>query len=121
MRGARRFGDAGSRAARTQIAAAHDHVDGHFCQASPEASGDLLPQWGERVGVVLVASLEGVGGVRLTLAVANDNELLVVSHAAIRSRVARMNSWVTSTSRLSLGVVQATLPMLGLEHGLHQL
>jgi hypothetical protein len=40
----------------------------------------------------LIACLEGVGCVGLTLAVANNDELLMITHAAIRFTTELMNS-----------------------------
>src|SRR5215211_5988459 len=95
------LGDPGGGAARTQEAATHDQVDGQDGEALGEAVGVLHAQRGQRVGVVLVAGLEGVGRVRFTLAVANHDELLILGHAATRSTADRMNSSVTSTSTVS--------------------
>jgi hypothetical protein len=87
-----RLRDPGRGAARPQVTAAHDQVNGQHGKALGEAAGVLCPQRGERIRVVLVAGLKGVGGVRFALAVANDDELLVLSHAAARCTAARMNS-----------------------------
>ena len=81
-----------------QIAAAHDKVYRQGCQAFRKATGILLAERGKRVRVVLVAGLESVGGIRLTLAVTNDDELLKLGHVVTCSTTPRMNSWVTSTS-----------------------
>src|SRR5829696_5810432 len=102
MRSPGRVGDVASRLARPPVAVAHDDVDWHGFKALCQAGGDLLAERGQRVRVVLVAGLEGVGGIRLALAVPNDDELLIIGHAAIRSMIARMNSWVTSTSTASV-------------------
>ena len=72
--------------------AADDEVDRQQSEALGEVAGVLGAQRGERVRVVLVAGLKGVGRIRLTLAVANDDELLIVDHAAARCTAARINS-----------------------------
>ena len=69
MRRLGRLGDQACSGTCPQVAAAHHEVDGQGCEALREAAGVLLAELGERVRVVLVAGLEGVGGIRLTLAV----------------------------------------------------
>ena len=92
MRGPGCLGDQGGGGARPQVAATHDKVNRQHGEALGEAAGVLGAERGERVRVVLVASLKGVGRVRFTLAVANHDELLILGHAATRSTAARMNS-----------------------------
>src|SRR5829696_10240285 len=101
VRGPGYLGDPGGGAPRPQVAATHDKVDGQQREALSEAVGVLGPQRGERVGVVLVAGLKGVGRIRFALTVANHDELLIGGHAAARSTADRMNSSVTSTSTVS--------------------
>jgi hypothetical protein len=74
VRSAGRLGDDTCRAAGPQIATAHDDIDGQRRQALREAAGILHSQQGKRIRVVLVASLKCVGGVRLALAVANNDD-----------------------------------------------
>src|SRR4029453_9060764 len=91
-------------AACSQIATADDHVDGRLQKAFRQATGGLRTELGQRVRVVLIAGLEGVGRIGLAFAVANNDELLVISHAAIRLTSELMNSWVTSTSTVSVSL-----------------
>src|SRR5688572_5517317 len=104
MRRLSRLSDQARSGTCPQVAATHDEVDRQGCQAFGEAAGILLAELGERVRVVLVAGLEGVGGIRLTLAVTNDDELLKLGHVVTFCTRARMNSWVTSTSTVSVSV-----------------
>src|SRR4029453_1978170 len=92
-------------AARSQIATAYDHVDGQLHKAFCQTTGGLGAELGQRVGVVLIAGLEGVGRFVLAFAVANNDELLVISHDAIRFTSELMNSWVTSTSMVSVSLL----------------
>src|SRR5215212_425571 len=104
MRCTGRLGDRACSAARPQVTAAHDDVDREIGQTFRQTPGVLLPQRGERVRVVLIAGLEGIGRVGFALAVANNDELLVISHAAIRFTSELMNSWVTATSTVSVSL-----------------
>ena len=70
-----------------------------------EAVGVLGAKRGQRVRAVLVAGLKGVGRVRFALAVANDDEVLVLGHAASRCTVAQqLLRWGTPAARAKLAV-----------------
>src|SRR5829696_7242723 len=101
LRGPSYLSNRGGGAARPQVAAADDKIDGQEGEALGEAVGVLGAERGERVGVVLVAGLEGVGRIGFALAVTDHDELLIAGHADARCTAARMNSSVTSTSTVS--------------------
>src|SRR5215212_5920137 len=104
MRCTGRLGDRACSAARPQVTAAQDDVDRQLSQTFCQTPGVLLPQRRERVRVVLIAGLEGIGRIGFALTVANNDELLVISHAAIRFTSELMNPWVTSTSTVSVSL-----------------
>jgi hypothetical protein len=76
------FSDRRCGAPRPEVAAADNDVYGQACQPFSQALRVLGTEHSKGVRVVLVAGLESVGGVRLTLTVTNDDELLIVVHAA---------------------------------------
>jgi hypothetical protein len=104
MRRTGRLSDRACSAARSQVIAAHDDVDRQLGQTFRQTPGVLLPQRGERVRVVLIARLEGICRVGFALTVANNDELLMISLAAIRFTSELMNSWVTVPSTVSVSL-----------------